>query len=54
MFYNDDMISSMVGKYKRKSDETYKLMKFLVDNKCGIDGVGFESHVDINFANENY
>jgi len=54
MFYNDDMISSMAGKYERKSDETYNLMKFLVDNDCGIDGVGFESHVDINFADENF
>ena len=50
MFYNDDMIASMAGKYQRKSDETYELIRWLRDNNCGIDGVGFESHVDINFG----
>ena len=54
MFYNDDMISSMAGKYSRKSEVTHTLMKFLVDNNCVFDGVGFESHVDINFADENF
>ena len=50
MFYNDDMISAMAGKYEKKSDETYELLKWLKDHDCGIDGVGFESHVDINFG----
>lgn len=54
MFYNDDMISSMVGTDARKGGFTYTLAKYLVDNNCGIDGIGFESHVDINFADENF
>lgn len=54
MFYNDDKISSSAGKYEKRSDETYKIMKFLVDNECGIDGVGFESHVGLDFADKNY
>ena len=29
LFYNDDMIASNVGKYKKKSDEAYELVKFL-------------------------
>lgn len=29
-------------------------MKFLVDNNCGIVGVGFKSHVGIDFGDENY
>merc|ERR1712195_384520 len=34
---------------KNKSDNTYKLVKDLLDRDCGVTGVGLQSHIDITF-----
>lgn len=54
LFYNDYKHASMLGRYKSKSDKVFKLVKDLKDRNCGIDGVGFQSHVDINYDDANY
>lgn len=54
LFYNDYNIASMTGKYKRKSDKVFQFVKDLKDRGCGIDGVGFQGHVDIDYEEENY
>lgn len=54
LFYNDYKHASMEGRYKMKSDKVYNFVKDLKDRGCGVDGVGFQSHVDINYADENY
>lgn len=43
----------MAGDYKTKSDKVYSLVKTLKENDCGIDGVGFQNHIDISFTDEN-
>lgn len=53
LFYNDYAHASMQGGYKMKSDKVYNLVKDLVDRNCGIDGVGFQLHVDITYNQAN-
>jgi endo-1,4-beta-xylanase len=54
MFYNDYNIHSMTGAEQSKSDRVYKLVKDLHDRKCGIDGVGFQTHIDITIPDSDY
>lgn len=54
LFYNDYKHASMTGIYKTKSDRVFELVKTLKTNGCGIDGVGFQSHIDIEYAEENF
>jgi len=45
-FYNDfNMITS-----QSKADKVYKLIKDLHDRDCGITGVGFQSHITIDYG----
>ena len=54
LFYNDYKHASMTGYYEDKSNKVFYLMKDLRDNNCGVDGVGFQSHVDLSYEDENY
>lgn len=54
LFYNDYKHASMAGRYKRKSNKVYNLIKDLKQRGCPIDGVGFQSHIDINYDDEHY
>lgn len=54
LFYNDYKHASMTGIYKDKSDKVFNLVKDLKDRGCPIDGVGFQSHVDITYTGENF
>lgn len=53
MFYNDYDFESMYGDFATKSDKVYTLMQELVENDCGVDGVGFQTHIDIGYSDEN-
>jgi len=53
MFYNEYDFESMYGDFATKSDKVYTLMADLVENDCGVDGVGFQTHIDIGFSDEN-
>ena len=53
LFYNDYKHAAMAGKYKTKSDKVYEIVKTLKENNCGIDGVGFQNHIDISYTDEN-
>ena len=53
LFYNDYKHAAMAGKYKTKSDKVYEMVKTLKENNCGIDGVGFQNHIDISYTDEN-
>ena len=52
LFYNDYKHGSMVGAFASKSDKVYELVESLVNLGCGIDGVGFQNHLDITFTDE--
>jgi len=54
MYYNDYKHAATLGRYEAKSNSVFKLVKDLKDRNCGVDGVGFQSHVDLNYADENY
>lgn len=54
LFYNDYKHASMTGRYKSKSNKVFKLLKDLKSKGCPIDGVGFQSHIDINYDDEHY
>lgn len=54
LFYNDYKHASMTGKYARKSDRVYSMIKNLTESGCPIDGVGFQSHIDIGYDDEHY
>jgi len=49
LFYNDYKFEANTGNWKAKSDRVYSLVKDLVDRDCGIDGVGFQTHIDITY-----
>ena len=53
LFYNDYKHASMIGTYQNKSDKVFKLVKQLKDDGCGVDGVGFQSHIDLGYSKEN-
>lgn len=55
MFYNDDVIMSTFYQNCNSWNayETYKLVKYLVDNDCDIDGISFESHINTEFQEGN-
>jgi len=55
MFYNEyDFESAAEGsEFYTKSANTYHLMKHLVDNDCGIDGVGYQTHIDIGYSDDD-
>ena len=48
LFYNDYSHLSMRGGTKTKSDKVFDMIKTY--KNCGIDGVGFQSHVMYNFS----
>jgi GH35 family endo-1,4-beta-xylanase len=54
LVYNDYNAESMVGGFKNKSDKVYQLMHWMVDNECGVEGVGFQTHIDINYGSLSY
>lgn len=54
LFYNDYKHASMTGRYKKKSDKVFNLLKELKGKGCAIDGVGFQSHIDINYDDDHY
>lgn len=49
LFYNDFNHASSTGWQKRKSDKIYNLVKDLKARDCGIHGIGFQLHVDVDF-----
>jgi GH35 family endo-1,4-beta-xylanase len=53
MFYNEYDFESMVGEFAGKSDAVYDLMEDLVTRDCGIDGVGFQTHLDIGYSDDD-
>lgn len=44
----------MIGKSKIKSNNVYNYIKKLKQRGCPIDGVGFQSHVDLTYTDDNY
>lgn len=52
LFYNDYQHASMAGKYKTKSDKVYNYIKQMVNFGCPIHGVGFQSHTDLTYSDE--
>lgn len=44
----------MIGKSKIKSNNVYNYIKKLKQRGCPIDGVGFQSHVDLTYDDANY
>lgn len=54
LFYNDYKHASSTGVYARKSDRVYDLVKNLTEAGCPIDGVGFQSHIAIDYDDEHY
>lgn len=54
LFYNDYKHASTTGIYATKADRVYNLVKNLKENGCGIDGVGFQNHIDIEYSNDNF
>lgn len=44
----------MIGQFKLKSDRVFNYIKDLKQRGCPIDGVGFQTHIDIEYADENY
>ena len=52
MFYNDFQHGS-VTKQTIKSDKVFNLVADLKSRNCGIDGVGFQMHADINWTDED-
>ena len=55
LFYNDYNFNSAHedSEFFDKSENVYDLVKYLVDNDCGIDGVGFQTHLDIGFSDDD-
>lgn len=55
MFYNEYDFESAAedSAFYTKSQNTYHLMKYLVDNDCGIDGVGYQTHIDIGYSDDD-
>jgi len=60
MFYNDYQHESMTyqgpyqnSRYDIKSDQVFELVSNLTAENCGIDGVGFQSHFDINISDDD-
>jgi endo-1,4-beta-xylanase len=49
LFYNDYKFEAESGVWQAKSDRVYTMVKDLVDRDCGIDGVGFQTHIDITY-----
>ena len=49
LFYNDFNHSTKEGYWEVKSNAIYDLVKDLKDRNCGIDGIGFQLHEDIDF-----
>jgi endo-1,4-beta-xylanase len=54
LFYNDYNIISGVGREQNKSARVYEYVKDLHDRDCGIGGVGFQGHVDVDFPADGY
>jgi endo-1,4-beta-xylanase len=54
LMYNDYNMISNVTYEKTKSDKVYTYIKDLVDRNCGIDGIGFQAHVQTNFPAGGY
>lgn len=52
LLYNDYNFESNNGNEKYKADKIYRLIK---ENKhCGIDGVGFQSHINADFSDDDF
>eukprot|EP01084_Bolivina_argentea_P151405 264258_1 len=47
LFYNDYMIFSMSGQFAEKSNAVYNMIKQMINNNIPIDGIGFQSHMNI-------
>lgn len=54
LFYNDYKHASMNGTYATKSDRVYNLIKNLTEAGCPVDGVGFQSHIAIDYDDMHY
>jgi endo-1,4-beta-xylanase len=54
LFYNDYKHASMAGRYALKSDRVFNFVKNLTEAGCPVDGVGFQSHIDIGYDDEHY
>lgn len=48
-FYNDFNHASNTGWMKKKSDAIFNMVKTLKQRNCGITGIGFQLHVDVDF-----
>jgi len=49
LFYNDYAVASALGQTQAKSDRMYSVIKGLIDRKIPIDGVGFQTHIPLNY-----
>lgn len=55
LFYNDYSHDSMTSKlYSIKSNKVYNYVKNLTEQGCPIHGVGFQSHYDLSYADEDF
>jgi endo-1,4-beta-xylanase len=50
LFYNDYKHASKYGKWEKKSDRVYELVKGLKERGCPVHGIGFQNHWDMNFS----
>ena len=55
LFYNEYDFESAAedSAFYTKSQNTYHLMNYLVENDCGIDGVGYQTHIDIGYSDDD-
>lgn len=55
MFYNEYDFESMAegSNFQGKSDAVYDLMEDLASRGCGVDGVGFQTHLDIGYSDDD-
>lgn len=52
LFYNDYTIAASNGWSKGKSDKVYNMLKDLKNRNCGVQGVGFQMHINVDFNNK--
>lgn len=53
LFYNEYDFESDQGDFTVKSDKVLELMTDMVDRDCGVDAVGFQTHIDLSYSDEN-
>lgn len=49
LYYNDFGIEGNTGYMTKKSNAAFEIVKDLKNRGCGIDGIGFQLHENLNF-----